>query len=191
MWDLEALKSEYKKHVPEVLFEHNLRVTKLAGELAEKFGADRDRAEVTGLVHDIAFPRDEELVPLAEQYGVRITPVERNAPILLHGPVGAHLITKFLGLSDEDICEAVRWHTTGRENASELEKIVFLSDKMDVTSDDDGHLSEIKEALEESLDKAVLVCVNQIIPYQLQQGFALHPDLVAMRNEIILKSKVK
>lgn len=45
---------------------------------------------------------------------------------LLHGPVGAYIAQSEFGITDEELLNAIRFHTTGRANMSRLEKL-FLS----------------------------------------------------------------
>lgn len=186
--DFEQMKTEYQKYVPEELFEHNVRVAKLAEELAERFGADSEKAKVAGLIHDIAFPRTGELLGLAEKYGISYGEIEKQAPILLHGPVGAEVVKKIFGITDSDILSAIYKHTTGGEEMSILDKVVFLADKIEPSQSGEGIEEERRLAME-SLDKAIVKYCDSIIPHQLKQGFLIHQNLIAMRNKLLLELK--
>lgn len=186
MWDFEEIKREYQKHVSKELFEHNLRVAELSKRMAKKFGADPEKAKIAGLVHDLAYPRTAELLNLARNYGIEYSSIEENAPILLHGPVGATMLPEVLGIDDKEIKLAVWWHTTCREGATTLEKIVFLADKIEFGMNWEG-VEEVRKAAQEDLNKACLKYFDLAIPQQIKQGFALHPALIAARNEMILR----
>lgn len=186
--DFEKIKHEYQKRVPRELFEHNVRVADLAYELAERFGADPKKAKIAGLIHDLAFPRTEELLELADKYRISYGEIEKQAPILLHGLVGAEMVKEVLGIDDPKICSAIKKHTTGGAEMSVLDKVVFLADKIDPELGLPG-AEEVTELSESSLNKAIIKYCDCIIPYQIKQGFSLHPDLVATRNKLLLDSK--
>lgn len=182
------MKAEYQKHVPKELFEHNVRVSELAEELARRFGADPEKAQIAGLIHDIAFPRTNELLKLADKYGIPYGEIERQAPILLHGPVGAEVVKEVFGIDDPDISSAIYKHTTGGEEMSILDKVVFLADKIEPASRDPD-VEKTLQLSKASLDEAIVNYVDSILPLQLQKGFLIHPDVIAMRNKLLLESK--
>jgi HD superfamily phosphohydrolase YqeK len=51
---------------------------------------------------------------------------------MLHGRAAAVLLGERFGIHDAEIADAVRYHTTGRQGAGALEKIVYLADKIEV-----------------------------------------------------------
>ncbi|MBM4401683.1 MAG: bis(5'-nucleosyl)-tetraphosphatase (symmetrical) YqeK [Candidatus Cloacimonetes bacterium] len=182
------MKIEYQKCVPQELFEHNIRASKLAEELAERFGADSKKAKIAGLIHDVAFPRTGELLKLADKYGIPYGEIEKQAPILLHGPVGAEITKELFEIDDTEIYSAIYKHTTGAEEMSILDKVVFLADKSEPASNDPD-VKKTRQLSERSLDKAIINYIDHIIPLQLEKGFLIHLDLIAMRNKLLLELK--
>lgn len=64
----------------------------------------------------------------AEDFGIKITPYERRYPVLLHGPVSAHYIMNEFNIHDNDIFEAIYWHTTGKANWGITGQILYVAD---------------------------------------------------------------
>ena len=87
------------------------------------------KAYIAGLLHDVAKGKCRKgLKKIAQQYSVDIDEFESINPELIHGKLGAKMVEIELGVDDEDILNAICWHTTGRENMSMLEKIVYIAD---------------------------------------------------------------
>ena len=120
------------KSLPDGLQAHIYRVRDVAQELAARHGIDPDRAELGALAHDVcrAIP-GEDLLKMSADLGVPVTDLDRDFPILLHGPVGAELLRKEDDLTDHSIFEAVRWHSTAHASLDDLGKLVFLAAKLD------------------------------------------------------------
>jgi nicotinate-nucleotide adenylyltransferase len=115
-------------------FLHSRNTALLSYDLCAAFGIDPRKGYLTGLVHDIckSFP-DGELLSLAKKDGCIISKLERKKTSLLHARAGAVLLKERFDIQDEAVLEAVRFHTTGRENMGMLAKIVFVADKIEVS----------------------------------------------------------
>ena len=117
------------EHLDDSRLQHSRNTAKVAVELARKYGADEHKALVAGLLHDVAKGVCQNgMLNVAEQYHVDADEVEKANPELLHGKLGAAMVKTDLGISDDEILSAIRWHTTGRANMSLLEKIIYLAD---------------------------------------------------------------
>lgn len=118
-----------KSRMKESRFVHSVNVAKRAAFLAEKYGADEEKAYFTGLVHDICkgIPEAEQL-KIIEGAGIELSEEAKASPSLWHSAAGAEYIRKELFVTDEDIINAVRFHTTGRRGMSMLEKVVYMAD---------------------------------------------------------------
>jgi predicted HD superfamily hydrolase involved in NAD metabolism len=102
-------------------------VVKTARALAARYGADADKAELAALFHDWFRGADAgETARLAEEWG--IDPGIAGNPSLLHGRLAAELMAREYGIEDEDVLNAVRYHTTGRAGMSKLEMLVYVAD---------------------------------------------------------------
>ena len=112
--------------LPEGLRSHIYRVRDVALELASRHDIDSGRAELGALAHDVcrAVP-GEQLLKMSSEMGLPVSDVEQDFPLLLHGPVGAEVLRRDEDLTDHDIYEAVRWHSTAHASLDPLGKLVF------------------------------------------------------------------
>ena len=109
-------------------FKHSVNVAEMCLTLAKKFGADEDKAYTAGILHDCQKEADKALMlSEAEKSGYYIDPVEKDCFKLWHGIAGAYYVKNTLKITDEDILNAIRFHTVGRANMTVVEKIVFLA----------------------------------------------------------------
>jgi len=189
---LESLRAHIQG-LPGGLRRHIAAVAAEAKRLARLHGVDEDRAMMAALTHDIARAmQPEEILRLARELGLNPNEVEEAAPILLHGPVSACLLASRYGVEDEEVLASARWHSTGRAGMSAVEKVLFLADKVEpgkVAGRPD--LEEVRRLAETDLDGAVLRYLDLQLVEAVRQGWPLHPDAVAARNELILSRQVQ
>ena len=118
-----------KERLTEQRLYHSICVAKKAKELAFIFGGDPEKAYTAGLVHDIMrYEPADKMLELIESDGQLLTESEKNITVTLHAIAGEVYLRKNLNVTDEEILSAVRWHTTGKENMSLLEKIIYVAD---------------------------------------------------------------
>ena len=111
-------------------------------------------AATAGILHDITKKLDhQEQLNLCEKYGIICDNAERSNPKLLHAKTGAVLAKDLFGVSDE-ICEAIRWHTTGKPDMTMLEKIIYLADYIEPIRDFPG-VEKLRELCYEDLNAAM------------------------------------
>ena len=125
--------AEYKKIIKTMMSEnrynHCVNVSKEAVKLAKRYGGDEEKAAVAGILHDITkeMPKEEQLQIMLDS-GIILDDIQKNAPKLWHGISGSVYIKNHLCIEDEDILNAICYHTTGRAGMSILEKIIFVAD---------------------------------------------------------------
>lgn len=184
---IEEIKKFLNKTLKPQRFNHTLNTADMAKKLADYLGEDADKAYLAGLVHDCAKNlTDEELLRGAIKYGIAVDKVMLQAPYLLHGAVGACMAKEIFGIEDEDILSAVTWHTTGRENMTMLEKIIFMADLTEI-SRTYAHCDEIRKIEFIDFDKALIMAYDGIITFILAQKSLLHIDTVNARNYLLLE----
>lgn len=170
-------------------YRHSQGVASYAAELALKYKGEISKARLAGLLHDYARDLPEEkLLTLAEEAGLISCEVERRLPVLLHGPVGAYLIQKELGLNDKEILQAISRHTVGSPDMTLLDKIIYLADALEPGRLYPG-VDVLRRLAEEDLDKALLKALESSISYVLAKGQLLHPATVEARNYLLLNLK--
>lgn len=170
-------------------FRHSLCVAEEARRLAVRYGADPDKAYTAGILHDIMKDTewDAQRKILAD-YGEELDAVERQSRTLWHARTGVVFLQHVLGVEDVDILQAVRYHTTGRAGMTLLEKVLFVAD---FTSADRDYpdVDVMRRFADESLEAAMRYGVDYTIRELLERGNSIHPDTVALYNDIILSAK--
>jgi predicted HD superfamily hydrolase involved in NAD metabolism len=174
--------------LPEGLRRHIYRVQKVALELARQHEVDGEKTRLAALAHDIARAmKGEDLLRKARELGIAVHPVEAEVPILLHGPVAAETLRLTDGLEDQDVYEAVYWHSTAREGLGPAAKVVYLADKLDPRKVGRyPFLPELRALAMKSLDRAILEFLSRELVSLLRQGSLVHPTSVEARNELVL-----
>ncbi|MDR1630244.1 MAG: bis(5'-nucleosyl)-tetraphosphatase (symmetrical) YqeK [Oscillospiraceae bacterium] len=168
-------------------FTHSLGVAESAKVLAARYGADEQKAYTAGLLHDVMKDTaNEEQLALFAEYGVRLLPEEQIAPQLWHAIAGECFAKQVLGVCDADILAAIRYHTTGRAGMSLLEKVVFTADFISIDRVYPG-VERMREKAQISLDAAMAEGFQFTMTKLLADEKAIHPDMLAGYNEIILK----
>ena len=109
--------------------------------------------------------------------------IERENPGLLHGKIGADMCMKKFGF-DEDILDAIKYHTTGKENMNMLTKVVFIADCTGVDRKYNC-LEYVRKLSEENIDEAILFNLDYIIKDKIAEKKAIHPTTVKARNYLL------
>lgn len=168
-------------------FHHSLEVAKEARRLAEKYGADPSKAYTAGLLHDILKDTGGDAqLQILKDFDILQDDIEKQAEKLWHAHSGAVFIRYVLGVRDEDILAAVRYHTTARAGMSELEKVLYLAD---FTSADRDYpdVDEMRRQADIGIAPAMEYALCYSIRDLVEQKKAIHPDTLAAYNEVILR----
>ncbi|MCM1245836.1 MAG: nicotinate-nucleotide adenylyltransferase [Roseburia sp.] len=158
---------------PKRLF-HTLGVAVTAANLAAVHGCDPADAYRAGLLHDCAkYLTGNEQKALCRQYGISLTSVELENPVLIHGKLGAFFARTKYHVGDEGILSAIQYHTTGRPGMSSLEKILYLADYMEPGRNmkcKPYSLKKIRKACFSDLDKALNMVLENSVDYLQSSG---------------------
>jgi len=174
-----------KRKLSKKRYEHTLGVRDKAIYLADRWGADKSKAEIAAYFHDWAKElKDEELLEMAVHYGINISLYDKLTPQVLHGMIGSYLVKDQFGINDEEILSAIAKHTLGAEEMSKLDKIIFIADMIEPGRDYPGVL-RIRELVEESLDEAVLLGFDSTISLLIKKQKLIHPQTVLSRNCVL------
>lgn len=147
-------------------FIHTLNVACTAANLAMCYGFDSDRAETAGLLHDCAKCLNlTKMLKICEKSGLELSEFERNSGSLLHSKAGAVLAQTKYGIKDEDILNAIKYHTTGRPGMSLLEKIIFVADYIEPSRDSAPNLPAVRALAFDSIDECVLQILKDTLSY--------------------------
>ena len=154
-----------KDNLNEERYIHTLGTAECARELAKKYRLDSEKAYLAGLLHDCAkcFSNDK-LLDIIHKH-LQVEECEMLNYKTLHAPVSAYIAEKEFHVTDKEILSAIRWHTLGKLDMTDFEKIIFLADKIEPNTRDKEYSSEIRSLLDEEkgLDKALLRCYKETI----------------------------
>lgn len=137
--------------------------------LARRYGENEENAARAGILHDVtkALTAEQQLLA-CKRFGLEITDFEQMQPKLLHAKTGAAVAEQIFG-ENEQVCRAIRYHTTGRAQMSTLEKIIYLADYIEPTRSFDG-VQQLREAVWRSLDEGMLLGLDMTLEHLHEQG---------------------
>ena len=185
--DLELLKEEIKEKLTEKRYAHSIGVMEMCEKLGTQYGGDVKRAKLVGLVHDMAKEMtDEEMLEYVKKNKIKITETEKAIPQILHGKIAADLAKKKYDFDDE-MCTAIACHTTGKENMTLLQKILFVADKTDETRKYEG-AEELRSLAFESLDKAVIKNIDDTLKINIDKGKVIIEESIKTRNYLLINN---
>ena len=191
MWGLEEIRDYLKNNLKPARYGHTLGVVNTAIKLAEIYGEDKNKAEIAALCHDVAKNMsNEELKKVIDNENIALSIDEENTQELWHSIIGPVIAKKVFGIEDEEVLSAMRWHTTGKENMTNLEKIIYLADLIEPSRKFDG-VDEIREIAYKDLDLAMLKALTHTTIYLLTKGFAVDINSVKARNYLVYNTKTK
>ncbi|MHA6260348.1 bis(5'-nucleosyl)-tetraphosphatase (symmetrical) YqeK [Sporosarcina sp. CAU 1771] len=180
--DLTQLKSEIANRMPVKRYEHVLRVVDTAEVLAKKHRLPVDKAILAAVFHDIAKYMDKELLRttlMQEKVDNRLLSFHHE---LWHGPVGAILARDEFGVKDEEILNAIRYHTTGREGMSQLEKLIYIADMIE-PGRSFPNVHQLRTIANENIDLAMEACIYQSVQFLVSKKRPVFPDSIDCYNE--------
>ncbi len=179
---LEAIKAKLN---PQRLH-HSLCVAESARELATQYGADVEKAYTAGLVHDIMknTPPDD-MLKFFRDNGIMLTKTQRKSPKTWHAVAGEAYLRNVLHVTDEEILTAVRYHTTGREGMTKLEKVVFIADFISADRDYPG-VEHMRETAKRSLEEAIVEGLQFTIAELVEAAAPVDRDSIDAYNDAVL-----
>ena len=180
-----------QKRLKPTRFRHTIGVAETATALAERYGADKDKAYLAGLLHDCAKNIDfETSLAYCEEHSVPLKEICKRERSLIHAPLGAYLAKEEFGVCDPEILTAIYYHTTGHENMALLTKILYMADAVEPnrTQDDIG---EIRELAFSDINEALIRSIDATIAHIIKKGAMIDCDTVNARNYLLLEKKTK
>lgn len=163
---IEKIKKKLVKKLDHARYIHTLGVAYTAASMAMCHDLDYNKAFLAGLLHDCAkcVPDDKKIVK-CRKYDLPISEVELANPYLLHSKLGAVYAAKKYKVTDEDILNSITYHTTGRANMSDLEKIIFIADYIEPGRFKAARLDKIRTMAFINLDECTYMILSDTIDY--------------------------
>lgn len=189
--NIDLIKADLKEKLPKKRYEHTLGVAYTAASLAMCYGEDILKAELAGILHDVAkAKKSSELKDDMKEYidpytdGDYVALIADKAPQILHAIYAPYLAKKDYKIEDKDILSAIRWHTTGKKDMTMLEKIVFVADYIEPNRKKLPDLDRIRTLSFHDISEAVKVIAKSTIEYLGSQGMYIDKFTYELSDEV-------
>lgn len=172
---LEELIGEYR-------FNHSLGVMETAEKFCKDFGEDPEKGKIAGLFHDCGkFLNKKQAFEFIKENNLVYPDEYLENFQLLHPHLGADVARIVFDITDEYILDAIRYHTTLRENPSLLDKIIFITDAIEPGRDFEG-VDHLRGLANENIDQAILFSLDDTIKALISKKKYLGLDTIKARN---------
>ena len=122
---------------------------------------------------------------ILEKNNIELTYDEERNQELWHSMAGPIVAREVFGIQDEEILSAMRWHTTGKENMSKLDKVIYMADMIEPNRKFPG-VDVLRRESFKDLDNGVLQGLNHTIGYLLSKGVPIDINSIKARNYLLL-----
>ncbi|HLO52551.1 MAG TPA: bis(5'-nucleosyl)-tetraphosphatase (symmetrical) YqeK [Kamptonema sp.] len=180
------------ERVPAARIRHILGVEQMAAELADFHSIDVAKAQVAGLMHDLAkYFKPQLLLEMARAEGLELDSVLEGTPHLLHADISAVVAREEFGVRDEEILQAIANHTLGRPGMSPLSCIVFVADALEPSRGNSPELEAMRSLSRQNLHAAVWQTCDYSFKHLLETRCSIHPRTILTRNWALQKAKLR
>jgi predicted HD superfamily hydrolase involved in NAD metabolism len=175
-----------EREMPAKRWRHTLGVIESAVVLAERFGGDAEKARIAAVLHDVAkyWPVDRQREAVALDGDAAGLDTLLYYKELWHSHAGAYVARRDFGVDDDEVLDAIRYHTSGRPGMTLLEKIVCLADYIEPGRDFPG-VEQLRELSESSLEEALVAGFDGTLRFLIDQGKLIYPLTVLTRNDLL------
>ena len=132
---------------------------------------DEDKVLLAGLLHDVGKMYDKTELP---NKIINAIPLDSIGTPVQHQFVSAEIVKNDFHISDEDVLNAIRFHTTGRENMSQFEKLIYVSDLISYERNFQG-VESLRKAVYNDFEKGFITCLTYSRDYVVETGRAVYP----------------
>lgn len=188
---IEEIKLYLKANLVEKRYNHILGVADTAKKLAKLNGISEEAAEIAGLAHDVAKNLSKaRMRELMIENNIVLSGVEEKNANLWHSIIAPIEAKDKLKIEDEEILDAIRWHTTGKENMSILTKIIYIADMIEPGRSFEG-VEDIRKVTFEDLDMGVYYGLTRSIEFLLFKNLLIDENTMKARNYFLFDPKFR
>jgi len=188
---IEEMKLYLKENLMEKRYIHILGVADTAKKLAKLNGVPVGKAEIAALAHDVAKNLSKvRMKEIIDENKIVLSDVEENNSNLWHSIIAPIEAKDKFGIEDGEILDAIRWHTTGKEDMSILTKIIYISDMIEPSRNFDG-VDDIRKVTLKDLDKGVYCGLSRSIEFLLIKNLLIYENTMRARNYFLFNPKFK
>lgn len=175
-YKLDIIKEKVQSELDVLRYEHTMGVMYTAAAMAMRYGADLEKALVAGLLHDCAKCIPSKMkIELCEENQIDISDAERKNAGLLHAKLGAFLAYTKYDIQDEEILDAITYHTTGRPSMTLLDKIVYIADYIEPNRKEAPNLERMRKLAFEDIDICLLAILEDSLAYLQTKNEVIDP----------------
>jgi predicted HD superfamily hydrolase involved in NAD metabolism len=179
-----------KQQMHEKRYIHTIGVMETAIELAKRYGVDEKKAEVAAIFHDYAKCRPIlEMEEIIKRENLPKDLLHYNKE-LWHAPVGAYLVEKEVGITDTDILQAITYHTSGHEQMTMLDKVIYVADYIEPGRKFPG-VEEARKLAREDINQALLYALKHTIQFLMEKNQTIYPLTFQTYNAVIKEDFTK
>ncbi len=184
-----SIKERLIKSIGEKRYVHSIGVMETAVELAKAYGGDEEKARIAGLLHDCAKYRDHlYLLKRVSDFDIILDDMMLQNKELIHGPLGAKVAEIEYNVKDKEILNAIYYHTVGKEDMTQLEKIIYIADFIEPGRNFPG-VDFYREYAFKDLDGALRLSMDNTIKHLVDKGKLIHLNTIKARNYLIFIEK--
>lgn len=172
----DKMKKRVQDHLDKERYEHTMGVMYTAAAMAMCYQVNMEKALIAGLLHDCAkcLSSDKKL-KLCEKYGITISESERKNPGLLHAKLGAYIAKAKYDIKDQEIIDAITYHTTGRPAMTLLDKIVYIADYLEPNRNMAPNLEEVRRLAFQDIDECLYLILKDSLAYLETKSEVIDP----------------
>lgn len=183
------LEQKARQMLSDFRFSHSINVKNQAVLLGQKYNADLEKCEIAGLLHDITKEIDNKTqLEMIINSDVLVSDIVLKTPKIYHSVTGMIFAKDELMIKDEDILNAIRYHTTARANMSKLEKIVYIADATSIDRKYDG-VEKFRELSFVDLDLCMFHLLKYTLGYLVEGNCLLPMDTILAYNQYTMEFK--
>ena len=175
-YDFMKMQKKLAKYLDEDRYEHTLGVMFTCAALAMVHDCDLITAQTAGLLHDCAkcIPNKKKL-KMCSQHNIPVSEFEQTHPFLLHAKLGAYVARAKYDVTDEEILSAITWHTTGKEDMTLLEKIIYIADYIEPARNKAPHLTRLRKLAFTDIDECMYEILKDSMAYLSENPKTMDP----------------
>ncbi|PEZ07827.1 phosphohydrolase [Bacillus sp. AFS018417] len=179
-----------KQQMHEKRYIHTIGVMETAIELAKQYGVDEKKAEMAAIFHDYAKCRPiSEMEEIIKRENLPKDLLHYNKE-LWHAPVGAYLVEKEVGITDADILQAITYHTSGHEQMTMLDKVIYVADYIEPGRKFPG-VKEARKLAREDINQALLYALKHTVQFLMEKNQTIYPLTFQTYNAVIKEDFTK
>lgn len=170
-------------------FKHILRVNETAIKINKKhkLGLDQDQLQYTALLHDCAKGVEEKYFnEYKDKYNLEYDTVF-EIPAISHAIIGEIVAKERYGIEDPEILDAIRWHTTGKEDMTLLNKVLCAADFIEPGRDFE-HAKIARKKIKKDFNEGLYYLFDVQIKHLKECGEEIDSNTIKARDYLLKES---